>query len=679
MVDLDSVLARLDGVHHQPSGISARCPVPEHDDHHNSLTVTLAEHGKILVHCQKTCTQERVIECMGLTGADLMGMPYKVCDYVYTELDGSVKYTKERWANPKTFRYQGFLPPPAERVHYNWLCVPWALTNGKSIFWVEGEKDVDNCTARGIPSVTTCEGAGSTLLPQYLEALRGADVIVVADNDQVGREFARDKARRLEGVARSVQLVHSRVGNDLSDAFDAGYGLEALEPLQAAEDVGSYLASQVQPRKLEWAWRGHFAMGKIGIVEGDPGDGKSIMTIDLAARWTTGMKMPDGSNGLGPCPVLMVSAEDDLEDTLIPRIIAAGGDRSKIHLMVHGVTPADPFTFKDGLDSVARAVMRHGIKVVIFDPLMAFLASETDSHNDASVRRALQPLKLLASNLGVAVILVRHLNKGGSGSKATYRGGGSIAFIGAARSTFLITEGEDQTTRVMSCVKNNLARKPDAITYTVEVNASDVPYIRWGEQVKLTAQQALDGPGRREPSDASDELRSKRKLRNLAGDFLLDILKDGPMTWQEILELAKSEGFSKNTLERARAEVGLTKLIGPEGNRSVRWARPETPPAPPLHHFTSDGTTKADYSPARGSGEVGSAKPDIAETDSDLERDQKLADAELVCEVCTATINVNRYGKPYWLIRCLAHDPRYYGGANDGGKEAESNPDGAGE
>lgn len=76
---------------------------------------------------------------------------------------------------------------------------------------------------------------------------------------------------------------------------------------------------------------------------------------------------------------------------------------------------------------------------------------------------------------------------------------------------------------------------------------------------------------------------------------------------------------------------------------------------------------------------MGSAKPDIAETDSDLERDQKLADAELVCEVCTATINVNRYGKPYWLIRCLAHDPRYYGGANDGGKEAESNPDGAGE
>jgi hypothetical protein len=664
-MDLDDFLARLDGVHHHPRGIAARCPVPDHDDHVQSLSVGAGEHGGIVVKCQKDCATEAVVAAMGLTMADLMGLPYKVCDHHYTDVYSRWLYTVERWANPKTFR--GYLPPLAERVLYNLPCVPWAQENNRPVLWVEGEKDVDNCSARGIPAVTGCGGAGpNKILPQYLDSLIGLDVIVVADNDPVGKEHAREKARLLDGKARSVQLMHSRVGNDSSDAFDANYGLEILEPLQTVEGVGAYVAAHVQPRKLGWAWKDHFALGKIGMIEGDPGDGKSIMTIDLAARWSTGMKMPDGSNGMPACPVLMVSAEDDLEDTLIPRIIAAGGDRSRIHLMVHGATPADPFTFKDGLPSVGQAILKHGIKVVFFDPLMAFLSGETDSHNDASVRRALQPLKLLASNTGVAIILVRHLNKGGTGNKAIYRGGGSIAFTGAARSTFLVTEGDDDTTRVMSCVKSNLSKKPPAITYTVEVSRDEVPYLRWGETVNLTAQQALDGPGRRKDTDASDERKSRKKVRTLAGEFLLDILSDGPMAWQAILELAKGEGFSRNTLERARAEVGLTKLTGGEGQRTTTWARPEVPPPAPLPHFSTQVSPKPR---APIGGEMGEREPDMApkgESDSELteeeRRDDALMELPLACDVCGATDNVLRWFEPYWVIRCQPHNPRKYGG-----------------
>ena len=517
-MDLDSFLAKLDGVVHRPTGIGARCPVPEHDDHVQSLTVNAGRNGGIVVKCQKDCTQEQVVAAMGLTMADLMGAPYKVEDYPYVDLEGRTRYTMERWANPKTFR--GFLPPPAERILYNWACVPWAKANNQMVYWPEGERDVNNLTARNIPSVSACGGAGpGKLLPQYFDALRGLDVGVLVDDDPVGREFGREKARGLKGIARSVQLFKSKVGNDISDALDVGYTLEqALEPIPDYEDVPSYVADQVRTRKVNWAWRDYFPLGKLALIEGDPGDGKSIMTADLAARWSTGTPMPDSSNGFGPASVLMVSAEDDPEDTLVPRLQAAGADLSRVHLMPHGTTPEEPFNFRDGLPAVRRLVERKNIKVIFFDPLMAFIGADTDTHNDASVRRALQPLKMLASNTGCVVVVVRHLNKGSVGQKAIYRGGGSIAFTGAVRATFLIgRDHEDQSVRVFAPVKNNLTALPPTLTYTVEVTQAGLPYVRWGGQSALTAQSALDGPGRRGAGEANEELKSRRKARTLAG------------------------------------------------------------------------------------------------------------------------------------------------------------------
>ena len=677
-MDIDSFVALLHQVHRQPRGISAQCPVPEHGgngDRKNSLSVNEGRFGGIVLHCHGGCTEDRVLEVLGVPKSELIGAPRKVKEYPYTDMAGNVLYIVERWY-PKAFR--GYLPEPSQRVFYNQVCIPWAKANNRPVLWVEGEEDVDSCTARGIPSVTGCGGAGlEKILPQYIDALEGVDTIVVADNDPPGRDSAREKARRLEGVARSVQLMHTRFGKDITDAFDAGYKLdEALEPLQTVEGVGAYLAAHIEPRKLEWAWKGHFALGKLGMIEGDPGDGKSIMTIDLAARWSTGMRMPDGSNGLGPTPVLMVSAEDDLEDTLIPRLIAAGANLRHIHLMTHGATPEDPFTFKDGLVSVTRAVQQHGIRVVFFDPLMAFLSGETDSHNDASVRRALQPLKILASNLRVAVIMVRHLNKGGSGSKAIYRGGGSIAFTGAVRHTFLVTTGEDDSTRVLSSVKNNLARKPDSLTYTIEVNGQEVPYIRWGETIKLTAQEALDGPGRRRDSEAAQEMRSRKKVREVAGEFLLEYVHDGPKTWEKIVEAGKLEGHSEHTLRRARSEVGLSRIAGDRGLGGTTWGSPETPPSAPLVHLTTQASTSTKGSTAWSSGQVDAPKSDIPESDSDLTEEERRDDAlmalPLECDVCGETEGILRWFTPYWVIRCQPHNPRKYGGGN-GEEEATDN------
>lgn len=651
-MDLQDFLTKLDGVQYLPSGTSARCPVPAHDDHVNSLSVALGENGNILVYCHAGCPVESIVESMGLTMADLAGVPHKVCDYVYTDLAGNSLYVVERWANPKTFR--GYLPPPSERVLYNQVCIPWARDNGVTILIPEGEQDVDSCTARHIPAVTSGGGAGKgKWLPQYTEALVGCDVAVVADNDTVGREFAREKYRALKGTARSVQLLYPMVGKDITDGFSAGYDLRILTPLPECEDVGSYIASTVTTRNVTWAWDKYFPLGKLVLIEGDPGDGKSILTTDLAARFSTGVLMPDGSNGAGPWPVIMVSAEDDLDDTIVPRLEAAGADLNKLHLVSHGATPEVPFSFDEGLPAIYNLITRTGAKLVFFDPLMAMLGDQVDSHNDHSVRRALQPLRLLATRTGATVVVVRHLNKGGSGTKAIYRGGGSIAFTGAARATFLVTaKHDDPDTRVFACVKSNLARKPPSLTYTVDISPAGMPYVKWGDPVEVTAQQALDGPrADREDSPAADEYRSRKKQRIMAGEFLLDVVANGPKSWAEIVEIGKEEGFTAHTLVRARAEVGLTKVTGSGGQSTTTWNLP----AVPFSHLTSSGGQSA--LPPNG-GQMAKWEPETTE-------DEKLSDLvnrPLVCDVCAATVDITRWAEPYWVIRCELHNPEVYGG-----------------
>jgi len=649
-VNIEDFAARLDNVR----GTSARCPA--HDDRVNSLSFATGEHGNLIVFCHRGCSLDEIVQALGLTTADLSGIPHLVAEYPYYDLDDQLLYVVERW-HPKTFRCRPGLPEPSRRVLYNLKAVQWARDNGAMLFVVEGEKDCDLLAGHGIPATCNPGGAGrGKWLPHYAELVAGCHITVVADNDSVGREHAREVAAAVKPVAASLNLAHSRIGKDLGDALDAGYDLSALEPLSDYEDVSCYVASSVPTRKVRWAWRSYMPMGKLILVEGDPGDGKSILTIDLAARFSTGLTMPDGSNGSGPWPVVMVSAEDDLDDTIVPRLEAAGADLNRIHLIPHGVTPDVPFSFGDGLPAVYNLVMRTGAKIIVFDPLMALLDSDVDSHNDHSVRRALQPLKLLASRTGASVIVVRHLNKGGAGTKAIYRGGGSIGFTGAARATFLVTTKHDEPdVRVFTCVKNNLAAKPPSLTYTVEVTGQGVPYIRWGEAVELTAQQALDGPRNRDDTPAADEYRSRKKQRIMAGEFLLDVVGDGPKTWAEIVEIGKGDGFTKMTLERARAEVGLRKITGSGGQRSTTWGLPAVPLL--SHSVISSPLAGISTLPAN-SDEMTKWGPET----TDDERRQDLRVRPLVCDVCHGTVDVTRWMKPHWVIRCELHNPEVYGG-----------------
>lgn len=658
-MELQDLLSRLDNVKALPSGFSARCPA--HDDRVSSLMVNAGRNQGIVLHCHAGCATSAVLDAVGLSMSDIQGEPKIIAAYEYVHADGSSAYIVDRWTNPKTFRVRGHLPQPAERVLYQLPAINWARSAGAMVYIVEGEKDADRLISMGLVATTNVSGAGNWL-PHYSESLVDCHVTIVADNDPSGRSHARQVARRIGQYAATVQMVTPRHGKDVSDLLDAGYTLDDVDALSDGDDVSAYIAANVKTRRVEWAWHGYIPRAKLTIIEGDPGDGKSILTVDLAARWSTGAPMPDGSTTEGPWHVFMVSAEDDMEDTIVPRLIAAGAKLENVTLFPHGQSPDRPFEFATDLAALERRAIEVGAKAIIFDPLTAFLSSGVDTHNDMQVRHALYPLAQLARRTGAAVPVVRHLNKGGQGTKAIYRGNGSIAFTGAARAGFLVTQDpDDDRARLLACVKSNIAHKPPSMRYVIESTAEEIPYIVWRGASDLDAQTALDGM-RRNDSEMDDEIAARKRMRKYEIEFLSDILRNGPMTWTEIVEAGKPDGFREHSLRRARADMGLIKVIGEAGNATVRWM---------LREVTSDDSEPPfDHLPSKIGAQTRALK-DVgkwssgASGQSEEDRAQAVEDAPLVCEICQTDIAVARFLGPWWTVRCVDHDPREYGAGND--------------
>lgn len=354
------------------------------------------------------------------------------------------------------------------------------------------------------------------------------------------------------------------------------------------------LLSNIQDRDVEWAWENYIALGKINMGDGDPGEGKTLLYAgDLAARFTTGRNMPDGSRGLGaPVGVVIFTAEDDPEDTLGPRFDAAGGDRSRMLVVttVPRLNEEGRPTGKDrqpsfyDLDIIRQAVKRVDAKLVIFDPFMAYLPSEAKSISDQDVRGVLAPLGRLAAELGVAILPIRHLNKGNS-ANVLYRGGGSIGIIGAARVGHLVArDPKDETRHILAVSKSNLGPKPPALAYTIEANANNVAVIRWQGTCDYTASDLLH---------VVSEYDSQSKLEQACG-LLRDTLADTPMPETQVQALADARNISKATLRRAKKVLGVESKkegIG-EGSEWI-WRLPQTPDAKdahdtPKHAHTTD-------------------------------------------------------------------------------------------
>jgi len=350
------------------------------------------------------------------------------------------------------------------------------------------------------------------------------------------------------------------------------------------------LLSEVIPERVRWLWEGRIALGKLNLVDGDPGTGKSAMTTDLAARVSVGKPWPDGSE----CEtggVVILSAEDGLADTIRPRFDAAGGEPSKA-VALSTVTDAEgnerQIAIPDDLYVIEAATERVGALLVVVDPLMAFLPGDVNSHRDQDVRRALAPLARLAERTGAAIVVVRHLNKA-SGGNALYRGGGSIGIVGAARSGLLVAKHpEDDGCRVLASIKSNLAAPAPSLVFELGSAENGAVRVGWKGASDLDASQLLSAPTDHE----------ERSSAQSAQDFLRETLSGGSEAVSDIRKQANEAGLSWRTVERAKATLGVRAAregeAGKRGGGAWVWTLPTIKAATPGGWRSKSDTDRAD-------------------------------------------------------------------------------------
>jgi len=344
--------------------------------------------------------------------------------------------------------------------------------------------------------------------------------------------------------------------------------LESAKPLprvafRVPDGVELISASTLKPEPIRWLWPGWLARGKLHVLAGAPGTGKTTIATHLAASVSAGRALPSGF-----CPqrgnVLIWSGEDDPADTLVPHLIAAGADLTRVRFVGDvrdngGRYPFDPARDVPKL-AIAVADM-DDVALLIVDPLVSAVSG--DSHKNAEVRRGLAPLVELAAKVDAALFGITHYSKGTQGREPLERVSGSLAFGALARLVFgtvkqKAEEGQPQR-MMLARAKSNIG--PDGGGFTYAIEQTELPggiatsRIVWGAAVEGTARELLADP---EPHDASHD--------DDAAAFLRDLLASGQRAAREIFSEAERAGYSRDQMKRAKRRAGVeTVKVGMEG------------------------------------------------------------------------------------------------------------------
>jgi len=323
---------------------------------------------------------------------------------------------------------------------------------------------------------------------------------------------------------------------------------------------------------VAWLWPGRLALGKLAMLDADPGMGKSLLTLELCARLSTGRPFPVESPAPGPANSLLLNAEDSEQDTVLPRLRALGADLDRIFLLPREDPDTGmPVRFPTQVDVLADNLARTQARLVVIDPVVAFLAPAVNTSNDQSVRQALYPLARLADRHQCVILMVRHLNKLG-GTRSLYRGGGSIGFVGACRSAWLLARDPYVAhRRVLAQVKNNLAPPQASLAFSLPEGEGAAPGLTWHGPSTWSADDLLGG-ALRSAGLTGERFRAK--------DFLAAVLEDGPRSTRDLWEQAEGQGFSDRTLHRARHELQVQiRRAWENGQFLSYWSLPDKEPA----------------------------------------------------------------------------------------------------
>ena len=296
------------------------------------------------------------------------------------------------------------------------------------------------------------------------------------------------------------------------------------------------LYSDVQATSVRWLWYPFIAVGKITLLQGDPGDGKSTMMMNLIAGLSNGGSLPDGKPVGMPQRVIYQCSEDGVSDTIKPRLEKCGADCRNVAFIneetYSGLTLDD--------ERIRQAIIEFRPRLVVIDPIQAYLGSDVDMHRANEVRPVLKRLSLMAERTQCAVILIGHMNKA-QGLKSGYRGLGSIDFRASARSVLIVGRLKSgDTLRIVAQDKNSLAPEGAAIAFELHPEHG----FQWKGFCDATVDNILNGTGQVQTKtmQMEDELRR----------FLTQ-----PRPAEEVLALAKQLGISERTLKIAKRNLGI--------------------------------------------------------------------------------------------------------------------------
>lgn len=296
----------------------------------------------------------------------------------------------------------------------------------------------------------------------------------------------------------------------------------------------------VKAEEVKWLWKPYIPYGKLTIIQGDPGEGKTTFSLWLASMLTQGKVFDEMGNMVQSEPVNVIyqTAEDGLADTVKPRLLKAGADCTKVKV----IDDTEKALCMDD-ERLELALKETGAKLLILDPLQAYLGDKVDMNRANEAREMTKKLGAMAERTGCAVILIGHMNKG-SGAKAAYRGIGSIDFFAIARSVLLVARvPNDSSIRAVAQIKNNLAAEGSTMAFRLEENG-----VTWIGEYDISTDELLAG-------------FSNNDKHKMAEDFLLKILSNGKMVpASSIFTQAKAIGVSKRTIENVKQELGIKSI-----------------------------------------------------------------------------------------------------------------------
>ena len=316
----------------------------------------------------------------------------------------------------------------------------------------------------------------------------------------------------------------------INDEFKIGGKMQAQE-------LNLIKMSEIQSEEIEWLWYPFIPYGKLTIIQGDPGDGKTTLALNIAAKLSRGESLDEEMKISEPINIIYQTAEDGLADTVKPRLELADADCERILVIDES---SEALSMAD--ERLEEAIKLTNAKLLILDPIQAYLGAGTDINRANEARDMTKKLGALAEKYKCAVLLIGHMNKA-SGTKASYRGIGSIDFFAVARSVLLVgrIEGEESLRAVVQ-IKNNLAAFGNSKAFELSEEG-----FRWIGDYDISADEVLGG------------IAPKANKLDQAKRLLLELAEGtNRMQSKDIFEIAKEEEISKRTLENAKRELNIS-------------------------------------------------------------------------------------------------------------------------